>query len=241
MLILGPSLGTTAHLWDPVRTILDSHFHVYAWDLPGHGMSPSIPGISTMATLAAAVIEIADAERIERFHFAGESIGGAVGLEVARQAPHRLSSLTVVCSAAKIGESQAWIDRARLVESSGLGAITSATPSRWFSPRFIAEHPDVVDAMLTDLEATDPLAYARLCEALSTFDARAWLTEIDVPTLVIAGENDLVTPIEQGRYIAETVTHGRLEVVSNAAHQAVVEQPERVATLIKEFTRKIHD
>ncbi|MEN9751929.1 MAG: hypothetical protein RLZZ600_976 [Actinomycetota bacterium] len=241
VLILGPSLGTTSRLWDQARQSLDDDFHVYAWDLPGHGGSPVAGGAISMTMLAQSVLEIADAEGITKFHYAGESIGGAVGLELARFAPERLSSLTVVCSAAKIGESGAWIDRAKLVESTGLGAIIEATPSRWFSPLFINDRPEVVASMLAELETTDSRSYARLCEALSSFDAREWLRGIDVPTLALAAENDVVTPVEQASYIAGTVLRGKLEVVPDAAHQAVVEQPERVATLITEFIRNIHD
>lgn len=234
-LILGPSLGTTAHLWDRARTWLEPALSVLAWDLPGHGSSPSAANSVSMVDLAHAVLEVADEAGLARFHYAGESIGGAVGLELARLAPERLASMTVVCSAAQIGSPAGWLDRAALVRAEGLAPVVDATPSRWFTDEFMAQNPNLVEEMLATLARTKAEDYAKMCEALSMFDARTWLHEIRVPTLVIAGDGDPVTPPEQGCVIATGVQNGRLEIVPGASHQAVVEQPERVATLLREF------
>lgn len=237
ILLLGPSLGTSHHLWDRARAWLEPHMVTVAWDLPGHGASPSASDPVTMGSLARAVLAIADESGARQFHYAGESIGGAIGLELARIAPERLASLTIVCSAAKIGSSEAWRERAALVREQGVKPIIEATPARWFADQFREEHAEIVVDMLAELESTNSEDYALLCEALAEFDARAWLSEIDVPTLVLAGELDPVTPPAQGQVIAESIGQGRLEIVLEASHQAVVEQPERVATLIREFVK----
>src|ERR1700712_1402453 len=89
LLLLGPSVGTTAGtLWARCAARLRGGFHVVGWDLPGHGRGATADGSYTMADLARAVLALADDVRPgEQFHYAGDSIGGAVGLQLLLDAP----------------------------------------------------------------------------------------------------------------------------------------------------------
>ncbi|MCZ9338194.1 alpha/beta fold hydrolase, partial [Streptomyces sp. TRM76130] len=101
-LLLGPSLGTSYALWDQVAPELSLTRRVIRWDLPGHGGSAAdlISAGATVGDLAALVLALADSLGVERFGYAGVSLGGAVGLHLAVHHPERLTSLAVLCSSA---------------------------------------------------------------------------------------------------------------------------------------------
>jgi pimeloyl-ACP methyl ester carboxylesterase len=82
VLILGPSLGTAAPLWDDALPALSKNYTLVRWDLPGHGKSEPTSEPFTMAELAQGVIDLADAFGIDTFDYAGVSIGGAIALQL---------------------------------------------------------------------------------------------------------------------------------------------------------------
>lgn len=235
VLFVGPSLGTTTALWEPARNLLSEDFTVVAWDLPGHGASPHADGPLTIADLAHAVVALADSLSVTRFAYAGTSMGGAIGLELARLSPERLTGAVVLCSAAKIGETEMWVNRAQQVRELGTASLVEATKSRWFAPAFLDASPAVVDHLLGTLGQANREDYAKLCEALGAFDARLSLGDIEVPILVISGSEDVVTPAAGGAVISTGVRDGRQVVITGAAHQAVVEKPAEVAAAIRDF------
>lgn len=135
-LLLGPSLGTSYALWDQVAPELAISHRVVRWDLPGHG--GSAPGLiapgATVADLAAQVLTLADSLGIERFAYAGVSLGGAVGLHLGVHHPDRVSSLAVICSSAHFNGSKPWEERAALVRREGLASLVESADARWFTP-----------------------------------------------------------------------------------------------------------
>lgn len=95
LLILGPSLGTSADtLWGAAAVHLTEKWHVVGWDLPGHGRGETTEAF-TVAELAAGVLALADEFTRETFHYAGDSVGGCVGLQLLLDAPYRMASATL--------------------------------------------------------------------------------------------------------------------------------------------------
>ncbi|QYC43238.1 3-oxoadipate enol-lactonase 2 [Nonomuraea coxensis DSM 45129] len=223
-LILGPSLGTSLRLWEPQVAALARTFRVLRFDLPGHGGSPAAP-VATVEDLAALVLETADAAGFGSFHYAGVSIGGAIGATLALRHPGRVRSLAMVCSSARFGEPAAWHDRARLVRAEGTGPLLESTAARWFAgpPR---------QALLDDLAAADPEGYAACCDALAGYDVRAELSAIKAPTLVVAGRDDPATPPAHARELADGIPGATLVELAGAAHLAPADQPERLTAAL---------
>ena len=235
VVILGPSLGADAHLWDRALPAITAHHTTLRWDLPGHGTSAPTAESFTLADLAAGVVALADSMGVEHFDYAGVSVGGAVALELARLYPNRVKSAAVVCSAAKIGETAAWQERATLVRAEGTAVLMAGTAPRWFAPDFRESHPEVVQRLLAVIDAADDESYARVCEALGAFDARPTLSSITVPVLVISGELDPAAPPIDGAAIVAAVPGARQVIIAGASHQAVVEKPTEVAAALLEF------
>ncbi|MEU1852638.1 3-oxoadipate enol-lactonase [Streptomyces sp. NPDC019990] len=228
-LLLGSSLGTSYALWDKVAPELSITHRVVRWDLPGHG--GSAPGLvgpgTTVGDLAGLVLALADSLGIERFGYAGVSLGGAVGLHLAVHHPERLSSLAVICSSAHFGGAKPWEERAALVRREGLAGLAENADARWFTSGFTV--PELVQAH----RDADPDAYAACCDALAAFDLRNRLTGIAVPTLLIAGREDPATPPAHLREIADAVPGATLVEIPGASHLAPAQRPEAVLTALR--------
>lgn len=228
-LLLGPSLGTSTALWDKVAPELSVTHRVVRWDLPGHGDSPAGligPG-ATVADLAALVLALADSLGLDRFSYAGVSLGGAVGLHLAVHHPERIERLAVICSSAHFNGSKPWEERAALVRAEGLAGLAEGANSRWFTPGFTV--PELVE----DHRTTDPDAYAACCDALAAFDIRERLPEIGAPTLLVAGRDDPATPPAHLREIADAVPGAALVEIPGASHLAPAQCPEAVLTALR--------
>jgi 3-oxoadipate enol-lactonase / 4-carboxymuconolactone decarboxylase len=239
LLLLGPSLGTSARaLWSVAAAPLIDSFEVLAWDLPGHGDNRAPFGPFDVADLAAGVLAMVDDRLAERgepgrsFAYAGDSIGGAVGLQLLLDAPGRVDAAVLLCTGAKIGEAQDWRDRAATVRRSGTSAVAAGSAARWFADGFIEREPATSSALLAALQETDGEAYALVCEALAGYDVRSRLAEVAAPVLAVAGAKDLVTRPSSLQAIADGVQDGRLAVLDDVAHMAPAEAPLDVARLI---------
>ncbi|MFI9340797.1 3-oxoadipate enol-lactonase [Streptomyces sp. NPDC052773] len=228
-LLLGPSLGTSYALWDKVAPELSATHRVIRWDLPGHGGSAAdlIGAGATVGDLANLVLALADALGVERFAYAGVSLGGAVGLHLAVHHPERLSSLAVICSSAHFNGAKPWQERAALVRREGLAYLAETADARWFTRGF------TVPELVRDHREADPEAYAACCDALAAFDLRDRLAAIRVPTLLIAGRDDPATPPSHLREIADAVPDAALTEIPGASHLAPAERPEAVLTALR--------
>lgn len=238
LLVLGPSLGTTAEaLWSVAAAKLTHRFRVLAWDLPGHGRSPAPTGPFSMGELADAVIDVVDgatgaADPAARFTYAGDSVGGSVGIELLLAHPRRVSSAVLLCTAAAFGTPQTWHERAAKVQASGCPSMIEHSAKVWFAPGFLERHPERGAALLHGLQDADAAGYAAVCEALADFDARGRLGEIGAPVLTIAGALDSAAPPAALEEIARGVPDGRSMVLPDVAHLAPIEAPAEVAMAI---------
>ena len=237
-LLLGPSLGTSTALWGPAAALLTGHFDAIAWDLPGHGGSPATREPFSVSDLADAVVRLADDASVPEFYYAGVSLGGHVGLELALRHPSRLLGLAIICSAAKFGDAAAWTARAATVRAQGTPVLIDGAAKRWFSEGFIARQSARSSGMLHDLSDTDDESYALCCDALATSDIRSSLGDITTPTLAVYGENDPVVGADEAEFVAEGVQHGAALRIHDASHLAAIERPEVVAGALIDFFGK---
>jgi 3-oxoadipate enol-lactonase/4-carboxymuconolactone decarboxylase len=245
-IVLGPSLGTSAAVWDEHVGALAATRRVIRYDLPGHGTlaaaAPAPVGAADpdgVARIAAGVLAVADALGEPVVDYAGISLGGAVGLFLARHHPDRVRSLTMVCSSAQFGAPSGWLERAAAVRAHGTGSLAAASGPRWFTPASAERAPARYAALLGDPDAADAAGYAACCEALAGYDLRAELGKVDVPTLVIAGRDDPVTPPAHARLLADGIPGATLVEIAGAAHLAPVEQPTSVAAAMGAFLQRV--
>jgi 3-oxoadipate enol-lactonase len=228
--LMGSSLGTSLHMWDE-QLPLAERFRLIRYDHRGHGQSAAPPGPYEIADLAGDVLELGAG----RTHYVGLSIGAMIGMWLAANAPERIDRLVLICTSAQLGPPSMWQDRAAKVLAAGSAEpVADAVVDRWLTPAFAAEHPDARAKLRAMLTAADPAGYAACCGAIERMDLRAELGRITAPTLVISGADDLATPVEHQRLIAEAIPGARHEILSPAAHVAAVEQAGAVNRLIEE-------
>ncbi|MFC9280661.1 4-carboxymuconolactone decarboxylase [Streptomyces collinus] len=231
VLILGPSLGTTWHMWDRQVPELTKQWRVFRFDLPGHGGAPARP-VGSVGELADRLLATLDALGVQRFGYAGCALGGAIGLELALRRPERLASLALVAASPRFGTADEFRQRGVVVRSNGLDPIARSAPDRWFTGGFAAAQPAITEWAVQMVRTTDPGCYIAACEALAGFDVRPELGRVGVPTLVLVGSDDRVTGPAEARTLVAGIPDARLAVVPGASHLVPVEQPAAVTDLL---------
>jgi len=215
--LLSNSLGAALEMWEPQIAALAPRFRVVRYDSRGHGQSDVPRGPYTIDDLGNDALGLLDALDIDRAHFCGLSMGGAVGLWLGVNAPERIGRLVVANTGAKIGNADAWNARIDAVRRDGTASIASSVLSRWF-PRSLMERPTPLVARLrTTFEATSGEGYAWACAAVRDLDLRRAVHRIRAPTLVITGSEDASTPPSDGRFLAEQI-RGAQYVELEATH-----------------------
>jgi len=238
LIVLGPSLGTTDGLWAGVIPRLAETHRVLRFDLPGHGRSPSVTESFTLEEVADAVVDRVDSLGVRTFHYAGVSLGGAIGLALAVNRPERVASLAMFCSGAKIGTHEAWNNRAKIVRARGTSALRAGSAARWFAPSFLGRDPQAGANALDELLDIDDESYALACEALADFDQTDAVSGIRVPVLCVSGEYDTVTPTAQLRALAAEIPGAEATVVAGSAHLPSLERPAEVGRLLVDWVAR---
>ncbi|PSJ28938.1 hypothetical protein B7P34_10080, partial [Streptosporangium nondiastaticum] len=236
VLVVGPALGTTWHMWDRQIPELTRHWRVVRFDLPGHGGAPAAPAAS-VDDLGDRLVATLDSLGVDRFGYAGCSLSAAVGIDLALRHPHRLASLALVAASPRYGTPDSWRQRGETVRREGLDPVARSAPERWFTANFSGAQPAIVDWAVQMVGTTDTYAYVAACDALAAFDVRAELARISVPTLVIVGAEDTTTPPADARVLVAGIHDAKLAVVPGASHLTPVEQPAAVTDLlVRHFT-----
>lgn len=236
-LVFCNSLGTDLHLWDAQIEAFGARFRVLRYDRRGHGESTAPPGPFTIADLGRDVLALLDHLSIGRTHFCGLSIGGLTAQWLGLNAPERLHRMVVCSTAAKIGTPEVWSARIAHVREHGLASLVEATVQRWFSPSFVAAHPDQIARIAASFLRTSTPTYLAACEALAATDFREQLPQVTVPTLAVSGDDDAVTTPDDLRFIASRVANGR-SVSLPGRHIVNRESAQAFNTAVLDFLRE---
>ena len=225
VLVLSHSLGVHSSMWDPQGTDFKDRFCLLRYDARGHGQSSVPKGPYTVADLGMDVLAILDDLQLERVMFCGLSMGGVVGQWLGIHASARIERLVLANTAAKIGSFEAWNDRIAAVAEHGIEPIIAGTLQRWFTAGFRASHLDLIDRTSAMLHATSVEGYTGCCAAIRDADFRSSAQAIRIPTLIISGDQDPVTPPSDA-YELKSAIPGATLVELEAAHLSNVEAPD---------------
>ncbi len=236
-LVLLCSLGSTVDMWAPQRRELADEFRVITVDTRGHGGSPVPDGPYRVEDLARDVLETLDDLGVTRASFAGVSLGGAIAQWIGLHAPERMSTLALLCTAARFPHGDTFRQRAQTARTEGVASLADAVVARWFTESFADAEPDTVRRMRDLIASTPAEGYAGCCEAVAAWDVVDELGSISTPTLVVSGVDDPATPPECQQVLADGIPGARLESITDAAHLASFQRPEVVTPLLREHAK----
>jgi pimeloyl-ACP methyl ester carboxylesterase len=200
---------------------------VYNLDLPGHGRSAG-PGRTSIDGYADVVQEFIKVLVLQDVTIAGHSMGGAIAQTLALRGLSQVSKMVIVGSSARLRVSPSVLDVA-LVEPEV--AVDFIIRSSWGS--------NVPDALSSQgkkgMLKIDPAVLHGDFIACDCFDIRTKLDQIHIPTLVISGTEDKMTPLKYSRYLVENIVDARLIIIEGAGHFSMLQKPKMVANAIAEF------
>ncbi|WP_311948710.1 alpha/beta fold hydrolase [Halomonas piscis] len=230
LVVLAHPLGMSQAVWDDVLPMLLPRYRVLTWDLPGHGASqPWGEGPITPADLAAEALALAEHAGAGCFHFAGTSIGGAVGQQLIAEHAERLLTATLTNTGAVIGNAELWNNRAGRVRQEGLAAMSEEIVPRWFAPACFEAEPALKVGWCTQMGRGDDEAYAKLCEMLGRDTFTGKLSGKGVKVQLLGGSEDLATPPATLEALAGELDGAPLEILDGVGHVPSVEVPELFA------------
>lgn len=231
-LLLLNSIGTEMGSWETTVPHLIPQFRVIRMDTRGHGASDSPTGDYDMATLAADARAVLDAAGVDKVLVCGVSLGGMMAMQLALDAPKRVSGLVLACTSPAM-DSEAFEQRRRLVLDKGMAAVVETALGRFFAERFRRTHAAEVATIRDGLLSADVIGYAGCCAAIRDMQLSGRITKIACPTVVVGGRKDVSTPFDHhGAKIAAEIP-GAVVQLLDAAHLAMVEAPLDFAAVVR--------
>jgi 3-oxoadipate enol-lactonase/4-carboxymuconolactone decarboxylase len=235
LLVLAHALGTDHGMWNPQMPALLRRFRVLRLDLRGHGASDAPAGDYTIPQLGRDVLAVADAAGVARFAHCGLSLGGMIGQWLGANAGDRVERLVLANTSPRMADPGLFEVRRAAVLEKGISAIEEPVMQRFFSARLLSSGSAAVESIRTTLLATSPVGYAGCCAAVRDMDQRPALAGIQVPVLVIAGDQDLSTPwTGHGDVLAGGISRARAVRLA-AAHLSNVERPSSFTAALFDF------
>jgi 3-oxoadipate enol-lactonase len=226
-------------LWKPAAQALVSHYRVMLPDLRGHGDSGIGEGPATMPKHAADIARILDHEKIGRTSFVGVSIGGYVLFEFWRKYRARVEAL-VLCNTkaqadtpeARAGRLQAAAD---VIERGTEPFFESMVP-KLMGKTTISTRPDLVEGALRMMRKMSAEDVAMVQRGMAERpDSVETLKTINVPTLILTGDEDLLTGVPEAELMRRNISGSQMKVIPKAGHYSPWEQSEEAGKLLRQF------
>jgi len=239
-IVLSSGLGGTAGYWTPQIAALRQRYRVVTYDQGGTGRTGGdLPTDHSIAAMAVEVVAVLDASETAAAHFVGHALGGLAGLALARRQPDRLRSLAVVnaWASANAHTRRCFEMRLLLLKYEGPQAYVRAQPIFLYPADWLARN----EARVAEEEAHGLAGFqgatnlqARIT-ALLAFDARPWLANLRLPTLLVAARDDVLVPSAMSEELAASIPGARLHVAPWGAHAINVTEPDLFNSLLLDF------
>jgi 3-oxoadipate enol-lactonase / 4-carboxymuconolactone decarboxylase len=236
VLIFSNSLGSDLRMWEELVPFLLPYFRVLRYNSRGHGQSPDFEATQshTIAELGKDVLALMDKLEIEKAYFCGLSMGGLIGQWLGIHHSEKLIKIAISNTAAKIGDDERWNGRIEAITKNGLESIVNETMERWFTENFRIKNPKKILETKAMFLGSNLKGYSNCCEAVRDADFRTSLGKLTVETLVITGNEDPVTSVEQAEFLKANIKKSTLKILP-ARHLASTELPKEFANTLIEF------
>lgn len=234
VLVFSNSLGADNSMWDELVPFLLPYFQVLQYDTRGFGGSEITTEPYTIELLGQDVINLLDELKIDEAYFCGLSMGGLIGQWLGIHHPERILKIILANTAAKVGEAEMWNNRIKAVKESGIESIVLGTMERWFSEEFRINNPQRVAEIQKVFSNCEVLGYVNCCAAIRDADFSEDLHKINLKTLVITGDEDVVTTVADAEFLVKNIPNATLTILKSR-HLSATELSEVFASILIEF------
>ena len=228
-------VGSDKSVWRPQLEHFRDECRAIAFDYPGYGDSDPAPEDTGRDDYAAAILSAMTALEIERAHVCGLSLGGVIAIALHHAAPDRCASLILADTFARHPDGQAIYERS-LAASDDMRALAEGRVDALIAQ---PADPAVRDEVVETMARIDPAAFRIGARAVWLADQAERAAHIRIPTLVVCGAEDHVTPPALSRQLAELIPGARYEAIEGAGHLTNLERPHEFNRLVEEFVRNL--
>lgn len=240
-LLLIAGLASDAVSWIFQREPLQQSHRVIACDNRGVARSPKPPGPYTIAEMADDLLELLDHLELPQVAVLGHSLGGAIAQHLALHQPQRVSRLILACTGARFS------GRTLAIVESWSGCLALGGGSQllgrclfpWLYTKEFLDQPGALEACIEALEnhpyALEAAPIAAQVEALRAHDLRAQLSSLNVPTLVLGAEQDLLATPEDCRQLHRLIPASQLKILDYSGHSCMLQTPQAFNQAVLEF------
>lgn len=239
-LVFMHGIGGNRTNWDEQVAHFSARYHAVAWDARGYGDSDDYVGALRFTDFAADLARLLDSLGVDAAHLVGLSMGGRIALDFYEVAPARVLSLGLIDTFPGYDESFTPAAREKfirlrkqpLIEGKEPRDIAPVVAQTLLSPTASPTHYERLVASMTALHKE---SYIKAIEAMTLYEPVAKLSEIKVPTLVVVGDHDRLTPPTVAREMAAAVPNAKLAILRNAGHLSNIEQPVWFNRVLEDF------
>ncbi|MEO8547021.1 MAG: alpha/beta fold hydrolase [Sphingomicrobium sp.] len=230
-------VGSDKSVWAPQLAHFGQSRRAVAFDYPGYGESDPAPSGTTRDDYAAAILAAMDSLAIERAHVCGLSLGGVIAIAMHAAAPDRCASLILADSFAVHPEGPAIHQRATAASRT----LTMKQLAEQRTPALMAAgaSEEVRDEVCRTMARIDPNAFRIGTEAVWLANQRDRVAKIAVPTLVLVGDHDTITPPALSEALANAIPGARLQIIAGAGHLTNIEMPDHFNAIAETFIRGV--
>ena len=233
----------SAAIWAPVTPWLEPHAWVITPDLPGFGGTPPLPGQVSMEAFAEWVVDLADDLELGCFFLGGHSMGGYIALALAEAFPDRLAGLIMVDSRAAADTPEGASRRQAAmadIRTHGGGPFRDGFVTNLVGETTRRRRPEVVGELRAMAElAADEVLVACLEAMRVRPDRSGLLAALDIPALVLVGEEDTVTPPGEAQAMARLLPQAELALIPGSGHTPSLEQPEVTGRILARWVASL--
>jgi len=226
-------------IWIPVAEALSGRYRVILPDLRGHGDSGVGEGPATMEKHADDLIRVMDDAEVGRAPLIGASIGGYVLFELWRKQRGRVAALGLFNTKAPADSPEgraARLQVAKDVLERGTEPFLESMIPKLFGRTSREMRPDLIDGALRMMRKMSPAGVAQVQRGMAERpDSVSTLRMIDVPALIVTGEEDLLTGIDEAQLMQQNISRSELRVIPRAGHYSPWEQPTEAVRILRQF------
>lgn len=230
-------------MWKPQVAALSPQFLVVTYDVRGHGGTEVGDGQYTLEFFLDDFLGLLDHLRIEKAVAVGLSMGGYIALRAIERNPERFRALVLCDTRSEADTDETKLKRTssiKLVKQEGVKKFAEGFVKSVFAPQTLEGKPGTVKLIHEIIERMSPLAIAGTLLALAArTDTTASLPKIKVPTLILVGESDTLTPVPAAQSMHANIQGSELHVIPKAAHLSNLENPDEFNRLLLNFLRRL--